>query len=54
MNKEKIKLLINNLEILLDELKTEVYPEENSLQYEQISQFVADYDEVFYEEDEND
>jgi hypothetical protein len=51
MNKEKLKLLINNLEVLIDELKTEVYSDENPLQYEQISQFVADYDEVFYEED---
>jgi hypothetical protein len=51
MNKEKLKLIINNLEILLDELKTEVYPKTSSLQYEQVSQFITDYDEVFYDED---
>jgi len=50
MNKEKLKLLINNLEILLDELKTEVYPTTNSLQYEEVSQFITDYDEVFYDD----
>jgi hypothetical protein len=52
MNKEKLKLLISNIEILLDELKTEVYPETNTLQYEQVSQYLTDYDEVFY--DDND
>jgi hypothetical protein len=51
MNKEKLKLLISNLEVLLDELKTEVYPEANPLQYEQVSQYLTDYDEVFYDED---
>ena len=53
MNKEKLKSLISNLEILLDELKTEVYPDTNPLQYEQVSQHLTDYDEVFYEEDDN-
>jgi hypothetical protein len=52
MNKEKLKLLISNLEILLDELKTEVYPEVNPLQYEQITQSFTDYDEVFYDDDD--
>ena len=51
MNKEKLKLLISNLEMILDELKTEVYPEVNPLQYEQVSQHLTDYDEVFYDED---
>jgi hypothetical protein len=51
MNKEKLKLLISNLEVLLDELKTEVYPEANPLQYEQVSKYLTDYDEVFYDED---
>ena len=51
MDKEKLKLLISNIEMLLDELKTEVYPEENPLQYEQVSQFLTDYDEVFYDDD---
>jgi hypothetical protein len=51
MNKEKLKSLISNLEILLDELKTEVYPKPNPLQCEQISQYLTDYDEVFYDDD---
>ena len=51
MNKKRLKLLISNLEMLLDELKTEVYPEADPLQYEQVSQYLTDYDEVFYDDD---
>jgi hypothetical protein len=51
MNKEKLKLLIGNLEMLLIELKEEVYSDEQK--YSQIASYVADYDEVFYEDDNN-
>ena len=51
MNKEKLKLLIGNLEILLSELREEVYSDADSKKYKEITSYVADYDEVFYDED---
>jgi len=51
MNKEKLKLLINNLEILLDELKSEVYSDVDAYQYEEIAPYITDYDEVFSDDD---
>jgi hypothetical protein len=54
MNKEKLKLLIGNLEMLLDELKSEIYSDVDSYkppQYEQVSQYLTDYDEVFEDDD---
>ena len=47
MKKEKLKLLISNLELLLDELKSEVYSDVDAYQYEEITPYIADYDEVF-------
>ena len=57
MDKEKLKLLISNLEMLLDELKSEVYSDVDVYkppQYEQISKHLTDYDEVFYDDEDND
>ena len=54
MNKEKLKLLISNLEMLLDELKSEVYSDVDAYkppQYEQVSRYLTDYDEVFEDSD---
>ena len=48
MNKEKLKLLIGNLEMLLIELREEVYSDQQK--YSQIASYVNDYDEVFCEE----
>ena len=57
MDKEKLKLIIRNLESLVDCLKTEVYSDVDSykqdLQYEEVASYLDDYDEVFYD-DEND
>jgi hypothetical protein len=55
MDKEKLKLLISNLEMLLDELKSEVYSDVDAYkppQYEQVSKHLTDYDEVFYDDDD--
>ena len=55
MDKEKIKVIINNLESLLETLKEEMLFEQNSLQeyeYEEIVPCINDYDEVFYDEDD--
>ncbi len=56
MDKEKLKLIIRNLESLVDCLKTEVYSDEDSYkpQYEEIAPYIHDYDEVFYDEEEED
>ena len=54
MNKEKLKLLISNLEMLLDELKSVVYSDVDAYkppQYEQVSKYLTDYDEVFEDDD---
>jgi uncharacterized protein VirK/YbjX len=54
MNKEKLKLLISNLEMLLDELKSEVYSDVDAYkppQYEQVSKYLTDYDEIFEDDD---
>lgn len=55
MDREKIKLIIRNLESLVECLKSEVYSDVESYtqepQYEQIPSYIDDYDEVFYDED---
>ena len=54
MNKEKLKLLISNLEMLLDELKSEIYSDVDAYkppQYEQVSKYLTDYDEIFEDDD---
>jgi len=54
MDKEKLKLLISNLEMLLDELKSEVYSDVDAYkppQYEQVSKYLTDYDEIFEDDD---
>ena len=54
MNKEKLKLLISNLEMLLDELKSEVYSDVDAYkppQYDQVSKYLTDYDEIFEDDD---
>ena len=51
MNKEKVKLIVKNLELLVQSLKEELEdtPEYN---YEEIKNHIQDYDEVFYDEDD--
>jgi hypothetical protein len=54
MDKEKIKLIIRNMELLLDSLKTEVYSDVKSYKYDDIHPSYADYDETFEDSDLND
>lgn len=56
MDKEKLKLIIKNLESLVDCLKSEVYSDVDSYkpQYEDVAPYIDDYDEVFYDEEEDD
>ena len=56
MDREKLKLIIRNLESLIECLKTEIEPEtETEVKdsvYEEIKTFLTDYDEVFYDEED--
>ena len=55
MNKDKLKIIIKNLELLIDSLKTEIYSNENSYRYEEIAPHIGDldnYDEVFEDDDD--
>jgi hypothetical protein len=55
MDKEKLKLIIRNLESLVDCLKSEVYSDvdnyKQDLQYEEVAHYLNDYDEVFYDDE---
>ena len=52
MDREKLKLIVRNLESLVECLKSEIYSDIKDPQYEEIKNFLNDYDEVFYEEEE--
>ena len=53
MDKEKLKLLVRNLELLVDSLKAEVYSDAQSyLNYEEIVGGLHDYDEIFDDDDD--
>jgi len=50
MDRERLKLIVRNLELLVEGLKTEVYSDINSYNYENLPSNVgtlSDYDEVF-------
>jgi hypothetical protein len=55
MDREKLKLIIKNLESLVECLKSEVYSDLDTYKqeprYEEIAPFIEDYDEVFYDDD---
>jgi len=56
MDKEKLKLIVRNLESLVECLKSEVYSDVDaykSPQYEEIAPYLSDYDEVFYDGDDD-
>jgi hypothetical protein len=56
MDKEKLKLIIRNLESLVECLKSEIYSTTDSYKpsYEEVVSYINDYDEVFYEEEDDD
>jgi len=51
MNKEKLKVIIQNLKLLVDSLESEVYSDVSSYKYEDIAPHLTDYDEVFEDDD---
>jgi len=51
MDKDKLKLIVRNLELLVDSLKAEVYSDtESYLNYQDVKP-VHDYDEIFEDDD---
>jgi len=57
MDREKLKLIVKNLESLVECLKSEIHSEVDTYEtvatYDQISNYITDYDEVFYDGDED-
>ena len=53
MDKEKLKLIVRNLESLVECLKEEIGSDIKDPQYEEIKNFLTDYDEVFYDGDDD-
>lgn len=54
MNKDKLKILIKNMELLIQSLKAEVYSDTKSYSYENIAPHIGDirdYDEVYEDTD---
>lgn len=53
MEKERVNLIIRNLELLLDSLKAEVNSDrDDKADYNPYSEYIEDYDEVFEEEND--
>ena len=52
MDREKLKLIVRNLESLVECLKAEIEPEIKDPVYKEIKTFLTDYDEVFYDEED--
>ena len=50
MDKEKLKLIVRNLELLVDSLKAEVYSDTKSY-LEYTDPTLHDYDEIFEDDD---
>ena len=57
MEKDKLKLIVRNLELLIDALKSEVYSDRETYVSKQenfddpVSNYIADYDEIFEDDD---
>lgn len=51
MDKEKVKLIIRNIELLLDSLKGEIYTNVQTKSLKS-NQRIVDYDEVFEDDDD--
>jgi hypothetical protein len=54
MDRDKLKLIVHNLELLIDSLKSEVYSNADSYMkydYDSIKAALTDYDEVFEDDD---
>lgn len=47
MNKEKLKLIVRNMELLVDSLKAEIYSDVQAYKFDDIKPKELDYDEIF-------
>lgn len=52
MDKDKLKLIVRNLELLVDSLKSEIYSDTETYKRQQEPK-ITDYDEVFYDGDDD-
>lgn len=54
MDIEKVKLIVRNMELLVDSLKAEIYSDSNTYSESQmLESTISDYDEI-YEDDDKD
>ena len=57
MDKERLKLIVRNLELLVEGLKAEVYSDVDAytkeMEYDEVARYLHDYDEVFEDSDLN-
>jgi len=51
MDKEKLKLIVRNMELLVDSLKEEIYSDVQAYKFDDVKPRELDYDEIF-EDDE--
>jgi hypothetical protein len=51
MNREKVKLIIHNMELLVRSLKQEMQ-EPSNMNYEEVAPYLVDDDIEFYEEED--
>jgi hypothetical protein len=52
MDKDKLKLIVRNLELLIDSLKAEIYSDVQSYTFDEIKPRELDYDEIFEDDDD--
>ena len=55
MDKERLKLIVRNLKLLVDSLESEVYSDVDAYQYQtykDVTPQLTDYDEVFIDDDD--
>ena len=51
MDRDKLKLIVKNLKLLVDSLESEVYSDVSAYKYES-TPHLTDYDEIFYDDDD--
>jgi len=52
MNRDKLKLIVKNLELLVSSLKEEIYSDPKAYNYDDIAPYVGSYDEIFEDDDD--
>ena len=51
MDKDKLKVIVKDLKLLVDSLESEIYSDVSAYKYEDIAPHLTDYDEVFEDDD---